>query len=274
MSALQTFRLYDHLQQPLTGQLPTFRTYFNQVGTELAHPVIFEIGLGKYGFNFDDPNTPRGYQVDGGVLAVPRYLVGANAGDCQAFGIYNVLGVPTTPGVGSPNFLQYCNAAAVAKPQPTILQPAAVNAVYFFIPTPLDISEGRSYVIRSDSNNVLFPPGYEGTIGNLPTGGGSPSITNVQPPTGSGIGPQQVLSFDVIDPVLFRRILICADFGQLGLYEVIHDGESFSQNYGGTGNARSAIVGGFHYTVLRKGGWPASPRIIPFAEDTTGAENP
>jgi hypothetical protein len=103
----------------------------------------------------------------------------------------------------------------------------------------------------------------------------APVVSNVSPAPGTAIAATQVLQLDVTDPDgdAFRLIMLIADFAFLGIREVIHDGTSFSQNYSGFGNARTVITNGFHYSVLRVGGWPASPRIIPYAIDVTGQEN-
>lgn len=101
-----------------------------------------------------------------------------------------------------------------------------------------------------------------------------PLVSNVSPAVGTAIHATDPLSFEITDTVSFRRILIVADFGSIGIQEVIHDGDSFSQIYTGGSNARTAITDGFAYRVLRNGGWPASPRIIPYALDTAGDENP
>ncbi len=102
----------------------------------------------------------------------------------------------------------------------------------------------------------------------------APVISNVTPAAASAIAPTDILGFDITDPEGFTRILLVADFPTLGIREVIHDGLSFSANYNGFGNSRTVITNGFQYRLLRKGGWPVSPVIIPYAIDATGQENP
>lgn len=132
------------------------------------------------------------------------------------------------------------------------------HAVPFFeVPTP-DIPTSNIELI----GGVPTPP--------TPT---APTISNVQPAAATAIASTDPVSFDITDPEGFVRILLVADFPLLGIREVIHDGTSFSPNYTGFGNARTAITNGFSYSVLRKGGWPVSPIIIPYAIDTTGQEN-
>lgn len=101
-----------------------------------------------------------------------------------------------------------------------------------------------------------------------------PVISNVTPAAASAIATNDMVGFDITDPEGFVRILLVADFPGLGVREVIHDGQSFSPNYSGFGNSRVVITNGFRFTILRGGGWPVSPVIIPYAIDTTGQENP
>lgn len=273
---LQTFRLFDALGAPLTGASPSFRVYCDGTGADvLPHPTITPIAIGKYGFLFDDGAAVRVWQVNGGSLAVPRYVTGGNNGDVQVFGTYNVLGAPAAPGGGSPNFLLYADAADTAKTPPSILNPA--TGLFFFLPTLTDIDEARAFVIRSDSGGLLVPASYDGTVGNIPEGGGGggqPIVQNVDPTPGTPINATQILKLDIIDTgASFRLIMVIADFPNLGIREVVHDGGSFATAYSGPGNMRQAITNGFHYEILRKGGWPSSPTIIPYAIDTGGSEN-
>lgn len=279
MAALQTFRFYDQLGNGLTGLSPTFRAYLNSAGSPVAGPAIFPLGLGKYGFIYDDAAAVRVYQVDGGATAFPRYLVGGNNGDVQAFGTYTLQGAPAAPGVGSPNFLQYVDQAAVSQAQPTILNP--MLGLYFFIPSGPDISGGRSFVIRSDSNGVLQPKEYEGTVGNVGGGGGGgspPVVLNLDPALATSVSNQQPISFELQVAGLgttFQRVVILVSFPNQGLYEVAHDGDAFSQPYPAElGNSRVDLSSGaeshFKFTLLRREGWPVSPRIIPLGIDDLG----
>lgn len=61
---------------PLTGLSPTFTTYKDDLGNDLAQPVISEVGGGWYKFTpvFADPDRSISYIVDGGVSASPRYI--------------------------------------------------------------------------------------------------------------------------------------------------------------------------------------------------------
>ena len=103
----------------------------------------------------------------------------------------------------------------------------------------------------------------------------APVISNVTPVAASAIAATQVLGLDATASVAIRLAMLVAYFPNLGIREVIHDGTSFGPNYpAASGNSRTVISGGFRYTLLRTGGWPASPTIIPYVVDVAGEENP
>lgn len=100
----------------------------------------------------------------------------------------------------------------------------------------------------------------------------NPVISNFSPAPGTPISSTQVISFDVTDNIgLFTRIIIIARFGTT--QEVVHDGSSFSFLYSNASCTVAPITNGFHYTVLRTGGWPSTMIFEPFAIDTDGNEN-
>jgi len=100
----------------------------------------------------------------------------------------------------------------------------------------------------------------------------APVVGNFSPPPGTPIAKTTPVSFDVTeDSGDFQRIFVVAFFPATGLTEVIHDGDAFRGHYAAT-SSRTAIGGGFRYTVLRSGGWPAAPTIQTFAADRAGNE--
>jgi hypothetical protein len=99
----------------------------------------------------------------------------------------------------------------------------------------------------------------------------APVVGSVSPPAGTAIQTTDPLSFDVTDDSgAFRRVLVCVV--QDGTTEVAHDGTSFLGNYAGGSSSRTAISGGFHFVILRDGGWIASPTVRVFAIDLQGNE--
>jgi hypothetical protein len=114
-------------------------------------------------------------------------------------------------------------------------------------------------------------------LGELAGGGGAgnPLVGNFNPAPGSAIQVLTPLSFSITDATaVFRRIIINAEFVPLQLLEVVHDGYAFGPMYRAPSNIRTATATGYDFTILRMGGWPGSPTIIPFAIDRTGEENP
>lgn len=256
------------------GATPVLNVYCDSTGAPVAPPACFPIGLGKYGFIYDNPNVVRVYRVDGGVNAVPRYLVGGNGGDVKAFGIYDVLGNPTNPGA-APTFPQYVDQFNVPVAPPALVHPAV--GLYFFVPSNGDISAGRSFIVDTDAANVLIPEQYDGTVGNLPAGGtpGDPQVVNFSPAVASTVKATDTITFDVVDvPVPLQRVLVLVSFPNLNIYEVAHDGDSLGPRYSNQFCSRVAITNGYRYTLLRDAGWPGSVRIIPMAFDNGGGLNP
>lgn len=101
-----------------------------------------------------------------------------------------------------------------------------------------------------------------------------PSVAAFSPPLAAAIGPRQPLALEVTGTDL-QRVVLLVDFPGLNTYEVAHDGSTFSSAYPArVGNTREAITDGFRFTLLRQEGWPASPRVIPMAFDSTGGLNP
>lgn len=142
---------------------------------------------------------------------------------------------------------------------------------------PFDMIEGAGNI--DTQHNVQFLVISSASFGG--GGGGSsadttpPSLTNFSPAFGNPIASTQVISFDVTDNSGFTRLIILhAGFPTLVGTEVIHDGETFSaRNYSNISNTRTPITGGFHYTILRDGGWPSTLTLYPFAVDQSGNEN-
>lgn len=101
----------------------------------------------------------------------------------------------------------------------------------------------------------------------------APAIANVSPAAGVAITTSTPVEFDVTDDEgIFRRVLVGVT--QAGVTEVAHDGDSWLGNYAGGGCSRTPINGGFHFIVLRDGGWLASPTLRVYAIDASGNEAP
>lgn len=111
--------------------------------------------------------------------------------------------------------------------------------------------------------------------GTADASGTPPTVGTFDPALASAIAPTQAISFTVtrVTGSAFERIVILVSFPFLGLYEVAHDGDAFSQSYPASlGNSLAVLVPNTsqRYTLLREEGWPASPRILVLAIDDAG----
>jgi hypothetical protein len=105
-------------------------------------------------------------------------------------------------------------------------------------------------------------------------GGGEitpPVVNNPVPAVGTRVASSGSVQFDTTDDTGLRRVVVMASFRDGGADEVVHDGNSFRSPY--DGSTRSAITGGFRYTVVRRGGWRGrSVKLRTVAIDTSGNE--
>lgn len=94
-----------------------------------------------------------------------------------------------------------------------------------------------------------------------PVDTGAPIITNFVPANGSEIRDLQSLQFDITDDLGFAVVALFTswedpDTGD-DVVDFVHDGDAFRGNYTDTTvNTRTAISGGWRYTIRRAGGWP------------------
>jgi len=82
------------------------------------------------------------------------------------------------------------------------------------------------------------------------TGGTVPSVAIISPTPGTEIEPNDEITFTITDGVG----IVAATYAGSQVYEVVHDGDSFAPLFAPL-SSRSAISGGFQYTVGRLGGW-------------------
>ena len=106
----------------------------------------------------------------------------------------------------------------------------------------------------------------------------APAVTIISPANGGVVSSTTLIQLSATGPQNLVRVVMLVSFPNLNIYEVAHDGDSFSGRYpAALGNTRSATTTpnpGFTFSLLRQGGWPASPRIIPCAFDAFGQLNP
>lgn len=115
-----------------------------------------------------------------------------------------------------------------------------------------------------DPENVAFWLGDVDVIGSAP-------IAAVVSPASGVLDGQEPIVVDVTDADSeLRRVFLVVRIPALGLEELVHQGDRFTPNY--AQSTRVAIANGFRYTIVRAGGWPASPVLDVYPIDVTGQE--
>lgn len=107
-------------------------------------------------------------------------------------------------------------------------------------------------------------------VGPGGTGGGSaPVIDNFDPPVGTPLNRDTVVSFDVTDDTGLLRGEVFVTLG--GDTFVVHDGDKFRGRFSNF-SSRTTIPDGFRYNVRPNGGWTEAPTFEVHAVDTAGQE--
>ena len=99
-----------------------------------------------------------------------------------------------------------------------------------------------------------------------------PTIANISPTAGTAITPTTAISFDVTDTGSIRRTIVTVTQADTGIKEVVHDGNAFAAPFS-TLSTRTAIAGGYRFSVRRYTGWTGTPTFAVYAIDTEGNEN-
>lgn len=148
--------------------------------------------------------------------------------------------------------------------QPTFTAPAALTPTVMTFKLTITDSKGFK---DSTAVDVTLAAGLPAPL--------PPTIHDFDPANLTAIKGTSTLTFKATGPLGLARCHVAVEFPNLGIYEVIHDGDQFNaDNYPvALGNVRATITGGFQFTVLRKQGWPASPRLIVTAFDPYGQFN-
>lgn len=220
----------------------------------------------------------------------------ANAADAATFGNYSIDGGLTVSAaavvVGSGNLMADLTLSAVPV-MATLYTVTVVNVRDIATSTAIvapnndgkflsgtadvrlnGVPEFGGLILRTPRNLVGDRPLGYNVLGD-PKDTTAPQISNITPAPGSAIAPNQILGFDVTDNLnAFRRIVVTALY-PTGLHEIVHNGDAFTANYS-AGSSRSNLAGGFHYNVIRTGGWivGSNPTFLVYAIDTDGNEAP
>jgi hypothetical protein len=270
------FALFDVAGTPLAGAAPTFTQYRSAItGTDLSGsaPAITEISAGIYAFTPADADLADegvAFFIDGGVSSVPQYL-GGGQGD-NGVVVLPFFATDGSPGAGCAATLDtYENTVGGPLTPPTLNNLGPDSGLFSFVPAAGDLSARAAYMVSSDAEPTRYFGQLEAAAGGGGGGGSPPVVSGVNPAPGTPIAAGTALGFDVTDDVAFRRILVTIYFPTLGRAELAHDGNGFLQQYGLS--RRSNIAGGFRYSVVRTGGWPATPRLLVYATNVVGLED-
>lgn len=96
-----------------------------------------------------------------------------------------------------------------------------------------------------------------------------PAIGNWTPDLATEIAATTPVGFDATDAHGFRRIVVYAATSDGG-GEMVYDGAAFVAPY--TGSSTAAIANGLRFSIVRNGGWLASPRLTVIAVNVDGVE--
>lgn len=97
----------------------------------------------------------------------------------------------------------------------------------------------------------------------------APHVSDFSPSPGTELQTDAPIAFNVVDDTGLRPVVVVVRYEDIGAADLAHDGADFVDTYEGT---RTPIAGGFRYSLVRRGGWPAAPTIQVFAVDTAGNE--
>jgi hypothetical protein len=138
--------------------------------------------------------------------------------------------------------------------------------------SPLQIYDLEVQNIKDTNSNEIVTPADIPVqfFGFASASSAVPVIANMTPAPGTSISGSQVIEFDVTDDTGFSVLVITLSVPSKGISEVIHSGTMFGSRYAGVANVRTPISFGYHYELLRDGGWPADITIIPYVVDLEG----
>lgn len=265
-----TVHFFDENNAPLTGlNVATLLAHFrDRTGASRpAAPAVVELGGGAYRVAVPAADVLEGVigVFDGGAGAEPRYQVRtASVNGLFAWMWLDQAGAPYAGGLTGHQFDAYFDPDGGPQVAPSIL-PIVSPWLFAAVPSEADRLEGRALQITGPAN--VDPPFWTGTIAKQDAA--NPVATVVSPPEGSAISSTTPLVIDVTDDLGLRRVIVAARFPD-GTAELVHDGDLFSTRY--ASSSKTAISGGFRFTLRRQGGWFASPTIQVFPFDTSGNE--
>jgi hypothetical protein len=140
-------------------------------------------------------------------------------------------------------------------------------AVYASV--PLDLADdvaavfnagitGKTLALPCSPLNV-YPPPLDVT----------PPVLTVVSPAGSAISAGQQFVVEVTDATGFALVVLTVELPAGGAHEVVWMSGNFASAYSASSTI-AAIANGYRFSILRRGGWSASPTFHVEAIDTSG----
>jgi hypothetical protein len=99
----------------------------------------------------------------------------------------------------------------------------------------------------------------------------TPELSNLSPAADSTIARSTAVEFDVTDDADLSLVIVGVLYSATGEYEVAHDGDAFAPRYVAK-STRTNISGGYHFKLIRTGGWPSAPTFRVRARDASNNE--
>jgi hypothetical protein len=102
-----------------------------------------------------------------------------------------------------------------------------------------------------------------------------PSVSIVSPTSGSGVARNTPLVFEISSSLSLERVVVLVSQGDTNVAELAYDGvRSFTLPYA-AGSSVTHMLGNYPYvfTLVRNGGWVASPTVEVVAVDVAGKES-
>jgi hypothetical protein len=123
----------------------------------------------------------------------------------------------------------------------------------------------------STHDSAIYDAGFAAGVASVTPS--APTISDIEPASGQPVYPDTPISFNVTDVDSFSAIIPMIILNPYGTPEPVSrgvaDGDfAFEALY--SRSTRIAITNGYRYTIRRRGGWPAAPRLQIWATDLSG----
>ncbi len=244
--------------------------------TAASGPTINNLGVGKFEIETSDAQEAAGRMFLIATGGFPAYVYGAlHAGSnpFAAVAFFNADGTPATTGAPTIPAGGYQDKIGNARTAPA---PAGGPCMWSVTPSAGDLAVvgGVNWILDAPAGKI--PASYDGDliVGGAAGSSTPPVVGNFSPSLVTPIQSTQSVGFDVTisDGTAFANVSISVVFDSLGLAEEVYDGADFSALYVAS-SIRATIANGFRFTLIRRGGWPANPKVKVRAVSVTGVLN-